>query len=101
MRVSQLEYCANAAVCRFLTDSKHSFHNDDTGKDIIKKQINNEPKFHIFLESILAQLVASGASSITDEILLVLLSGKIKLKKLTLEGCDNISFEGFAAAIKL
>lgn len=98
MIVSSLEFCASASVCRFLT--KQDPKENDDEKSVVWRQIECEPKFHILLQGILIQLVESSADKVTDELLILLLSGSILLKRLVLEGCSNVSLGGFAVAVQ-
>ena len=98
MFVSSLEYCANVTIGRFLTDDKETTKEGDT-KRVICYQIKNEAKIHILLDAILTQLVENRAEMVTDELIVLLLSGNIHMKHLVLEGCINVTIDGFSTAI--
>lgn len=92
MIVSSLEYCAKVTICRLLV-------NDVGGRLILQNQIENDLSFHILLEAILTELVKNGADTVTDELLVLLLSAKVRMKKLILEGCVNVTIDGFSTAL--
>ena len=92
MIVSSLEYCAKVTASRLLVD-------DSVGRYILQRQIDSDAKFHVLLESILAELVRNGAGMVTDELLALLLSGRMHMKQLTLQGCANVTIEGFSTAV--
>ena len=92
MIVSSLEYCAKVTIGRLLV-------NDVAGRLVLQNQIENDSRFDILLETILIELVKNGADAVTDELLVLLLSGKIRMKKLILEGCVNVTINGLSAAL--